>query len=174
MVLYMVLICNKRFLPGSGANHLGQRPGYLLIFQPEVVMLQYPRSITVFLPLCPELVPDPEAEKVYAQGLLAALRENYPESILEVCWASEVDQVRIDHDGDGGEVREQVLALTERFSRLWLLALQSVRNYLQVRLTHHARWLPTDLGSMASQLLIQEKLVDGSERILFSRGRLGQ
>ena len=42
------------------------------------------------------------------------------------------------------------------------------------RLTHHARWLPTDLGSMASQLLIQEKLVDGSERILFSRGRLGQ
>ncbi len=133
-----------------------------------------PRSITVFLPLRPELVPDPEAEKTYAQGLLAALRENYPESILEVCWASEVDQVRIDHEGDGAEVREQVLAITESFSRLWLLALQSVRNDLQVRLTQHAHWLPTGLGSMASQLLIQEKLVDGSERILFSRGCLGQ
>lgn len=134
----------------------------------------HPRSITVFLPLRPELVPDPEAERVYAQGLLAALRESYPESTLEVCWATETDQVRIDFDGDGEEVREQVLSLTERFSRLWLLALQSVRNYLNVRLVQHASWLPTGLGSMASQLLVQEKRADGSERILFSRGRLGQ
>ncbi|MCW5872824.1 MAG: hypothetical protein KIS61_36590 [Candidatus Eremiobacteraeota bacterium] len=133
-----------------------------------------PLSITVLLPLRPELVPDPEAEKIFAQGLLAALRETYPDSILEVCWATETDQVRIDFDGEGGEVREEVLSITERFSRLWLLALQSVRNYLNARLALHTQWLPTGLGSMASQLLIQEKLADGGERILFSRGRLGQ
>ena len=130
---------------------------------------QQPQFITVTLPLQPSLVADPQAEKCYAQGLIGVLRESYPDSILEVCWSDQAEHVQIDFDGDHNDLREEILRTAEWFSRLWLLALQTVRNYLQDRLAQHAQLLPTGLSSMASQLVISETRLDGQERVLMSR-----
>jgi hypothetical protein len=125
-----------------------------------------PRVITVTLPLRPELLADPEAEKSYCQGLAAAVRDTYPSSIVEVCWSQTAAHVQIDYPGDRDDVREEVLVLTERFSRLWLLAFQAVRNYLGDRLAHYANLLPT--GPAGSQLIMQETC----SNLLFSQRRL--
>jgi hypothetical protein len=114
---------------------------------------------------------DPEAEKRLAQGLTGVLRENYPASILEVCWCDRAEHVQIDFEGDRDDVRDEVLRTTEWFCRLWLLALQTVRNYLNDRLSQHARILPTGLEFDTSQLVIVETRLDGQERVLHSRRR---
>jgi hypothetical protein len=133
------------------------------------VQTQSPQFITVTLPLQASLISDPQAEKCYAQGLTGALRESYPDSILEVCWSDQAEHVQIDFDGDHSDLREEILRTAEWFSRLWLLAMQTVRNYLQDRLSQHAQLLPTGLSSMATQLVIQETRLDGHERVLMSR-----
>ena len=131
--------------------------------------MKSPQFITVTLPLQAPLISDPQAEKCYAQGLTDALRESCPDSILEVCWSDQAEHVQIDFDGDHSDLREEILRKAEWFSRLWLLAMPTVRNYPQDCLSQHAQLLPTGLSSMSTQLVIQETRLDGHERVLMSR-----
>lgn len=127
-----------------------------------------PRSIQVFLPMRKELAHDPECAVAFTQGLIVALRQDYPDSILEVAWKLDAEHIQIDLDGEGTDVREMVAARVESFAQLWLVALRSVRNYLNRCLRQQSQLLD-EPGT--SQLSIVEVFAHGQERELFSRRR---
>ena len=101
-----------------------------------------PTVIVVILPVRPDLASDRETERGFARGLCSALRESYPDSILDVQWSTEATAVKVECFGT--DVAEDVLGITRRFSSLWLLALQSVRDFICRRMASHAALLPLD------------------------------
>ena len=53
--------------------------------------MKSPQFIPVTLPLQPALIADPQAEKCYT----GVLRENYPDSILEVSWSDQAQHAQL-------------------------------------------------------------------------------
>ena len=95
------------------------------------------REITVTLPSLPGLFPNSSAEDKFKAAVYWAVERHYPEAgFVFVRWdaAATKPQAEVNDRTCGSDV-DQVVQLVLQLQDLWLLALESVRDYLDSQLS---------------------------------------
>lgn len=95
------------------------------------------KEITITLPQLPSLFPSSTAEEKFKAAVYWAVERHYPEvGFVFVRWdaAATRPQAEVNDRTCGSDV-DQVVQLVLQLQDLWLLALESVRDYLDSQLT---------------------------------------
>ena len=95
------------------------------------------KEITATLPLLPHLFSNSTAEDSFKTAVYWAVERHYPEAgFVFVRWDSTVASPQAEvNEGTAGPEVDQVVQLVLQLQDLWLLALESVRDYLDSQLT---------------------------------------
>lgn len=101
------------------------------------------KEITVTLPQLPSLFPSSTAEDKFKAAVYWAVERHYPEAgFVFVRWDSAVTSPQAEvNEGTAGPEVDQVVQLVLQLQDLWLLAFESVRDYLDSQLTWTRRVL---------------------------------
>ena len=95
------------------------------------------KEIIITLPRLPHLFPSSTAEEKFKAAVYWAVERRYPEAgFVFVRWDSAVASPQAEvNEGTAGPEVDQVVQLVLQLQDLWLLALESVRDYLDSQLT---------------------------------------